>query len=132
MQVDTENLGKQLRQRCPEIVFALLHGSGSTGELGKNSDIDIAVFLSSKEDLDFYKKIYAVVEEFAKGRNIDIGILNNADPVYRFEALKGYLLLCRDKDKFAEFFSRTCREYEYQIADYQRQKKYRKELSQTG
>jgi predicted nucleotidyltransferase len=132
MQVDTEKLGKQLEQKCPEIVFALLHGSGSKGELDKNSDIDIAVFLSGKEDLDFYKKIYAVVEKFARGRDIDVGVLNNADPVYRFEALKGYLLMCRDKDKFAEFFSRTCREYEYQIADYQRQKQYRKKVHQRG
>jgi hypothetical protein len=130
MKIDEKNLTKTLKEQCPEIVFAFLHGSACTGLADKQSDIDIAVFLDSKESLDFYKKIYPLLEEFSEGRDIDVGILNDADPVYRFEAIKGRRLLCRDKSRFADFFSNTCREYEYQMADYQRQKKYRKEFSE--
>ena len=57
----------------------------------------------------------------------DIGILNGAEPIYRFEALKGRLLFCRDEERYLDFFSLTCREYESQIADYERQRRYRLE-----
>ena len=55
----------------------------------------------------------------------DVGFLNRAEPVYRFEALKGKVLFCRDQETYVKFFSLTCREYESQIADYERQRQYR-------
>jgi thiamine monophosphate kinase len=57
----------------------------------------------------------------------DAGILNSAEPVYRFEALKGRLLFVHDRVGYAAFYSLTCREYESQMASYERQRLYRQE-----
>ena len=62
----------------------------------------------------------------------DIGILNSAEPIYRFEALKGRLLFARDQERYVTFFSKTCREYESQMFDYERQLKYRRACLATG
>ena len=59
------------------------------------------------------------------GGNGEIGFLNDAEPVYRFEALKGRLLFTRDRNEYLSFFALTCREYESQLVDYERQYRYR-------
>ncbi len=132
MKFDIKKLVELIKEKCPEIIFAFLHGSAKNGEVAKGSDVDIAVFLSEKPTLDFYTKIIDIVEKNLQGAQADISILNNADPVLRFEALKGKMLFCRDKEKYAGFFSLTCREYEDQMFSYERQLKYRKEFKKTG
>jgi len=126
MKFDIQKIASEIEDKCPEIIFAFLHGSAKEGTVKKNSDIDIAIYLHQKADLDSYTKIIDIVEKNIPYAQADIGILNNADPIYRFEALKGKMLFCKDKEKYAEVFSLTCREYEDQIADYERQQKYRK------
>jgi hypothetical protein len=44
--------------------------------------------------------------------------LNSAEPVYRFEALKGRLLFTRDHDFYIKFFSIASREYESLFASF--------------
>ena len=65
------------------------------------------------------------MSERAPGAYCDIGFLNHAEPVYRFEALRGRLLFTRNVETYLRFFSLTCREYESQLADYERQYRYR-------
>ena len=127
MKFDTNKLSESLNRRCPEIIFAILHGSSREGIIKEGSDIDIAIYIDGKASLDIYQKIYKIIKSVAGDYEPDIGILNNAEPVYGFEALKGKLLFSRDMEKFLNFFSLTCREYESQIADYERQHKYRLE-----
>jgi len=128
MKFDVEKLAKSLKEQCPQICFAFLHGSARNGRVKEDSDIDIALFIDGKPTLGLYEKVSALVATAASGARCDIGILNNAEPVYRFEALKGKLLFFRNQEQYLNFFSLTCREYESQIADYQRQKRYRLEL----
>lgn len=125
MKFDVEKLAKSLKEQCPQICFAFLHGSAKNGQAKEGSDIDIALFIDGKPALELYEKVSGVVEAVAPKARCDIGILNNAEPVYRFEALKGKLLFFRDQEQYLNFFSLTCREYESQVADYQRQKRYR-------
>jgi hypothetical protein len=73
------------------------------------------------------ERITAVAQGIVPGVDIDLGCFDRAEPVYRFEALKGRLLFARDQERFLDAFSRTCREYESQIWDYQRQAGYRLE-----
>ena len=92
--------------------------------------MDIAVYIEGKPDFEFYRRAYEAVSSVVPGAEPDVGILNRAEPVYRFEALKGRLLFSRDTERYLDFFSLTCREYERQMADYQRQWEYRKNRNQ--
>jgi hypothetical protein len=56
---------------------------------------------------------------------IDLVILNEANPILRFEAISGRPLFCRDLDQRAEFASLTAREYEDEMAQWQKSLAYR-------
>jgi predicted nucleotidyltransferase len=127
MKFDCDKLANSLELACPEIIFALLHGSAKDGSIKAGGDLDIALFVDTSPTLDFYQKTYDAISSVIPVVEPDVGILNHAEPVYRFEALKGKLLFCRDKETYLDFFPRTCREYEFQMADYQRQHRYRLE-----
>ena len=129
MTFDIDILSKELLQACPNAIFALLHGSAMNGKVAAGSDIDIALYLKNKPELDSYLQAVEAVEKACPSARADIGILNSADPIYRFEALKGTLLFNHDQETYLHFFSLTCREYESQLADYQRQHKYRIEAA---
>ncbi|MHC4883120.1 MAG: nucleotidyltransferase domain-containing protein [Planctomycetota bacterium] len=131
MNMDCEKLAHAVQSACPEAVFALLHGSAKDGHVKEGSDLDIALFLKSRSTWDIYRSVYEAIQAVAGDVEPDVGILNNAEPVYCFEALKGNLLFCRDKEAYIDFFSKTCRRYEYQIADYERQHRYRLEAMKT-
>ena len=125
MKFDVDRLADLLKKQCPQICFALLHGSARDGQVKRGGDIDLALFIEGKPVLDLYERVCMLVEAIAPGARCDVGILNRAEPVYRFEALKGRLLFYRDEERYLHFFSVTCREYESQVADYQRQQRYR-------
>lgn len=117
-----------LRGKLPEVSFAILMGSAQNGVVKVHSDFDLALYLTSgKPTLDLYSKVEEILKDLLPDVRIDTGFLNMAEPVYRFEALKGTLLFARDMDVFTRFFSLTCREYESQMISYERQIKYRKE-----
>ena len=127
MKFDADKLGQMIEARCPEVCFALLHGSAKEGDVRPGGDIDIALYMDGRATLETFGQVIEIVSELAPGVKCDPGVLNGAEPVYRFEALKGKLLFCRDQERYVDFFSLTCREYESQMADYQRQHKYRLE-----
>jgi predicted nucleotidyltransferase len=130
MRFDIDKLADSVAKACPRAVFALLHGSAKDGFVRAGADVDIAVYIEGKPDFEFYRRAYEAVSSVAGGVEPDVGILNRAEPVYRFEALKGRLLFSRDTEKYLDFFSLTCREYESQMVDYQRQWEYRKNRNQ--
>jgi predicted nucleotidyltransferase len=118
----------QALQKCTEIEFALLMGSAKTGVVNPHSDIDIAIYLREPITIEFYAQVTACVnQQLARDVRVDIGILNKADPVYRFESLKGRLLFSRNEENWLHFYSVTCREYETQMLHYERQRRYRME-----
>ncbi len=127
MKFDREQLSKAIETACPEVVFALLHGSAKDGDIQPGSDVDVALFIDGSATLELYQRAYDAIDSVTAGVEPDVGILNKAEPVYRFEAIKGHLLFCRDREKYTTFFSQTCRQYEFQMADYQRQHHYRTE-----
>ncbi len=127
MKFDADKLGQMIEAGCPEVCFALLHGSAKEGDVRPGGDIDIALYMGGRATLETFGQVIEIVSELVPGVKCDPGVLNGAEPVYRFEALKGRLLFCRDQERYLGFFSLTCREYESQMADYQRQHKYRLE-----
>jgi len=129
VEFDVQRLSDTIKSRYPDVSFCLLLGSAADGLVREGSDVDLACYLSEPTTLDFYSTIAETVDEVIPDVRCDIGILNRAEPVFRFEALKGKLLFARDMEQYASFFSLTCREYESQMFDYERQRQYRKEAA---
>jgi len=124
-------LGDCLKKKFLCIEFALLHGSACTGVVLPGSDLDIAIYCSEPPTLTLFSDIQKVVNDLVPGVECDIGILNRAELVYQFEALKGRLLFVRDEEIYVSFYSLTCRAYETQMYAYERQQKYRIDALKT-
>lgn len=125
-------LARAIRRGCPDVVFALLHGSAREGAVRQGSDVDIAVYLTRRPSLATYRRIWDAVATVVHGAETDVGVVNGAEPVFRFEALKGRLLFTRNREAYCAFFSRTCREYESQMVSYERQRRYRIEARRAA
>jgi predicted nucleotidyltransferase len=133
----SEELAAVLKEELPEVVFAYVLGSSTGGTVAAHADLDLAVYLEADEKagsglLDVYSKAQSVVERVVGPVRCDMGVLNRAEPIYRFEALKGQLLFSRDEERRSSFFSLTCREYEHQLFDYQRQRNYRRAAQEAA
>lgn len=133
---DRDRLGGVLESELPDVVFAYVHGSAAqTGVVAPHSDLDIALFVEPSvfvaANVDATYEILHAVErmgdDLVPGVRCDVGFLNDAEPVFRFEVLKGRLLFCRDPERWLRFYSITCREYESQLFHYEKQHRYRLE-----
>ncbi|MDI7267033.1 MAG: nucleotidyltransferase domain-containing protein [Myxococcota bacterium] len=111
-QVDRERLRRALEAR-PEVVFALLFGSAGRGPLPRaDSDIDVAVLLDRPLTYELWDALVDSVVRACGIEPVDLVDLARARPLLAFEALGGDLLFVRDRERWAAFFSTTCREYE--------------------
>lgn len=79
-------------------------------------DFIIGVSANDRATLDLFAKHGArvFVTDAVLGATCDLGVLNKAGCIDRFEALKGRLLFCRPRclEVYADFYTRTCRQYE--------------------
>jgi predicted nucleotidyltransferase len=123
--VETEAIAQRLMADFPQIAFALLLGSAAGGVIAPHRDLDLAVFCTEPLSLEQRASLIGAIEDLHRGVRCDLGILNAAEPVYRFETLQGRLLFTRDEELWLRFFSATCREYESQMFHYDRQRRYR-------
>ncbi len=90
------------------VVFAYLYGSFARREYHRFSDIDVAVY-QKKCDMEEYLKILAFMR--IDGREVDLRILNNAPPFFRYKVIKeGILLFCRDERLHENFIFQTLME----------------------
>jgi len=88
-----------------DIVFAYLYGSFARGEYHKFSDVDIAIYLK-KTSAKIYLDILGAIK--IDGLEIDLKILNDAPPLFRYRVIKeGILLLCRDEELHENFVFHT-------------------------
>lgn len=125
-------LGEALRMECPEVDFVLLMGSGRDGRIPAGGDLDLAVGMQERLTYELRKRIATVAGRLAPGVDVDLGLFDRAEPVYRFEALKGRLLFTRDQERFLAAYSLACREYESQMLDYERQALYRLQRNEVA
>lgn len=122
---DVEALSSALEAGCPDVTFAFLMGSAMDGVIKPHGDLDLAFFTHAAVGFAFRHGVSEVCAPLVGDVRCDIGVLNAAEVVYRFEALKGHLLFTRDQDAWLRFYSVTCREYEHQMFRYERQRRYR-------
>jgi|SRR5579884_619388 predicted nucleotidyltransferase len=128
--IDTTRLTQALESE-PGILFALLFGSARDGVLPKaDSDIDIAVYLDHEPDLEERARILGFVQDAVGSDRVDLVFLNITDnAILQREALKGRLLVCRDREAYAAFFSLADRRGRDEEDRIERAWKLRRELA---
>lgn len=122
---------KEALTGVPSIRFALLFGSARTGRLLKDdSDVDVAVYLDHEPNLDERAHLLGVVQDAVCHDRVDLVFLNLTDDVLlQRETLKGRVLICRDPDAYADFFSLTDRQGSDEEARIERAWAMRRELA---
>lgn len=97
-------------QTFPEVEAAFLFGSEAEGRARADSDLDVAVLLAC-EDAELTLRLLEALAAAGLDR-VDLVVLNQADPVTRFEAVRANkLLFARQGFDRGEFYSRIVREY---------------------
>jgi len=80
----------------------VIFGSFANGKNRDDSDLDIAI-LGSKE-VSFKEQISLINElSLAFNKNIDLSVLNKANPLLLFEASKNSILLYGSREEFLKF-----------------------------
>lgn len=129
-----EQLAEALRQKEPDVLFACLLGSTQDGVVTAYGDVDLAVYLRPEKKSDWPTISRAIATaEGAVGNavEVDLEVLNRAEPIFRHRALQGKILFVRPEaeDAFVEFYTRTCREHEDYSWRLARWKRYRAEVA---
>jgi predicted nucleotidyltransferase len=102
------------------IVAAWHFGSTKHGNIRPGADIDIGVLFDRMPSLDELADLRAAIQDALDFDEIDLVVLNEASPILRFEAVSGAPVYTSDVEARAEFVSLTAREYEDEMAQWQR------------
>lgn len=103
----------------PKIIAAWAFGSAQDGTLREGGDVDTAVLANTPLTFDEQLTLLGQLQATLQTDDIDLVILNEANPILRFEAVSGKRLFCRDLSTMASFVSLTAREYEDEMAQWQ-------------
>ena len=96
---------------CENIVFAYIFGSFAQGNARADSDIDIAIYLAAEIEIETYLDLKVRLAEGCK-REVDLVILNEANPFLRHEIQRNNILLfSRDKALETHYKIKTLFEY---------------------
>lgn len=105
-----QNLNKLIKEYKIKLIY--IFGSYAKGKNDKNSDLDIAVLLEKEYDpLDKLRLIGDLTDIF-KRNDIDLVVLNEANPVLRHQVIKyGKLVYREDEDVKVNFEVRVLSVY---------------------
>jgi predicted nucleotidyltransferase len=106
-------------QENRKIIAAWAFGSAQDGVVREEGDLDTAVFTTTPLTLDEQLTLLGKLQAALQFEDVDLVILNDANPILRFEAVSGKRLFCRDLSAMAGFVSLTAREYEDEMAQWQ-------------
>jgi predicted nucleotidyltransferase len=102
-------------QHDGSIVFSYVFGSTALGVTNKESDIDIAVYLNTKQVEDTFKKRLQLIEKFQSylQKSCDVVVLNELNSIFfKFVIIKeGKLVFERDHGQRVDFELNTMQEY---------------------
>ena len=107
-------------EETPEVIAAWAFGSALDGQLAPGSDVDVGVWFEAPPSFERQLALLARLQETLGVDEVDLVVLNDANPILRFEALSGRTLYCRDRSRCAGFASLTAREYEDAMAFWER------------
>lgn len=104
----------------PKIIAAWAFGSAQDGILREGGDVDTAVLTTVPLTFNEQLTLLGELQMALQTDEIDLIVLNDANPILRFEAVSGKRLFCRDLSAMAGFVSLTAREYEDEMAQWER------------
>jgi predicted nucleotidyltransferase len=110
------SLMQKVFENTAGVVAAWVFGSAVKGTIQPESDLDIGVLFETTPSLDECAGLRADLQKSLDFDDIDLVILNDTNPILRFEAISGRPIYCRDQGRRAEFASLTAREYEDEMA----------------
>ena len=92
--------------------FAYLFGSQARRDVGKLSDIDVAVYLHDEADPFLYQlKLTEAIVKATGTHRVDMVILNRAIPLLRHQVVKTGIILKENKEDRTVFEIETLQEY---------------------
>lgn len=106
-------------EQNPKIVAAWAFGSAQDGTVREGGDVDTAVLTTSPLTFNEQLTLLGQLQAALHIDEIDLILLNEANPILRFEAVAGKRLFCRDLSAMAGFVSLAAREYEDEMAQWQ-------------
>jgi len=69
-----------------DLIFVTVFGSQVSGKTHKESDLDIGILSKNKIGYQQYKNLFGELGDVFKGENVDVRILNDSDPLFRYQA----------------------------------------------
>ena len=119
--------------------FIILHGSRVTGKYRADSDFDIAVVsknsLPTESKLNLYSKLRNIFNSEEIELDLDIKMLDRADPLFRYQVVRDGKLLYGNLTDYNEYKSVTYRMYDDAKPLFELEniliKKYQKHLEET-
>lgn len=90
----------------------LVFGSQAKGEKHQNSDLDIGVLAEREFDFEEYSRLYSDLSEVFGNQNVDLVLINHADPLFLKQILENCQIFYGSKKTLAELklysFKRYC------------------------
>ena len=111
---------EQVWAESPNIIAVWVFGSAQRGEVTTGSDVDIGVLFAQLPSIDEQLILLGKLQSALEFDKVDLVILNTVNPILGFEAISGKSLFCRNINHRADFVSLTAREYEDEMALWQR------------
>ena len=96
-----------------DIVTAFIYGSFAKGQARPESDMDVAILLSAGVQWALKARLNMIsqLEEIA-GRDVQLLVLNTADPIIKHQVFKyGQLILQKNKNFYQAFWVKSLNEY---------------------
>ena len=108
---DLQNQIKQLVSTDDNILLVFLFGSIVNGIFHEESDIDLGICF---KHIPSAREYFEMKEDYSGKlkREVDIVVLNTADPIIRMQVLKNGLVVKKDSHTYNDFFVRTLNEYD--------------------
>lgn len=103
---------KEFLEKDPNISFAFVFGSAAEGRLRKDSDIDLAIYVTKELEPLEYLKLPTKLSDLIK-REVHLIVLNKASSLLRHRIMKERkILFIKDFDTYAKFREKTMTDYE--------------------
>ncbi len=106
---------QRLERVCQELGLQLviLYGSRSTGTPppGPESDVDLALVGRSDGSLEWWGAASQALSDVFAGYEVDVVLLRQADPLFRYEILSGGTLLYGEPLDFLEYKAFAYRDF---------------------
>ncbi len=104
---------KSILQNHPSVLAAYLIGSVAEKRERNDSDLDIVLLVDKNFDPHSFGSLYQKINQLIRHPNLDLRIANlqNTDPLFLFQLLKGELLFTRDQAEQIQLETRIMKLY---------------------